>query len=119
MLPQIRLQLMKRISPLIPEGDLPNEEPSPEALEVGRGTRADRDYHKNYKQPSSSFVNPSGKQVVNAPSGNNNGIAGPKEAFKYDFIEHFKHIPARLHILDLLRMSPHTLVITSFHNYKC
>ncbi|KAJ8639913.1 hypothetical protein MRB53_016607 [Persea americana] len=33
---------------------------------------------------------------------------GPKEAFKYDLIEHFKHIPARLHILDLLRMSPHT-----------
>ncbi|MBY3556007.1 retroviral-like aspartic protease, partial [Modestobacter lapidis] len=94
--------------PLDPEGDLPNEEPSPEALEVGRGTRSGRDYHKNYNQPSSSYVNPSGKQVVNAPSGKNNENAGPKEAFKYDLIEHFKHIPARLHILDLLRMSPQT-----------
>ena len=92
--------------PLDPEGDLPNEEPSLEALEVGRGTRSGRDYHKNYNQPSSSYVNPSGKQVVNAPSGKNNENAGPKEAFKYDLIQHFKHIPARLHILDLLRMSP-------------
>ncbi|XXG76866.1 hypothetical protein AAC387_Pa08g1139 [Persea americana] len=33
---------------------------------------------------------------------------GSKEAFKYDLIEHFKHIPARLHILDLLRISPQT-----------
>ena len=94
---------------LNPEGDLPNKEPSPEALEVGRGTRSGRDYHKNYNnQPSSSYVNPSGNQVVNASSGNNNDNAGPKEAFKYDLIEHFKHIPARLHILDLLRMSPQT-----------
>ncbi|XXG47282.1 hypothetical protein AAC387_Pa02g1950 [Persea americana] len=92
--------------PLDLEGDLPNEEPSPEALEVGRGTRSGWDYHKNYNQSSSSYVNPSGKQAVNAPSGNNKENTGPKEAFKYDLIEHFKHIPAQLHILDLLRMSP-------------
>ena len=92
--------------PLDPEGDLPNEEPFPEAFEVGRGTRSGRDYHKNYNQPSSYYVNPSRKQVVNAPSGNNNNNAGPKEAFKYDLFEHFKHIPARLHILNLLRMTP-------------
>ena len=80
--------------PLNPEGDLPNEEPSPEALEVGKGTRSGRDYHKNYNQSSSSsYVNPSGKQAVNASSSNNNENAGPKEAFKYDLIEHFKHIP--------------------------
>ena len=47
--------------PLDPKGDLPNEEPSPEALEVGRGTRSGRDYHKNYNQSSSSYVNPLGK----------------------------------------------------------
>ena len=35
-------------------------------------------------------------------------MQAPKEAFKYDLIEHFKHIPARLHILNLLRMSPQT-----------
>ena len=71
---------------LDPEGDLPNEEPSPEALEVGRGTHYGQDYHKNYNQPSSSYVNPSRKQVVNAPSGNNNENEGPREAFMYDLI---------------------------------
>ncbi|MBY3556070.1 hypothetical protein HGI15_22305, partial [Modestobacter lapidis] len=94
--------------PLNSEGGLPNEESSPEALEIGKGTRSGRDYHKNYNLPSSSYVNPSGNPNVNAPSGNNNEHAGPKEAFKYDLIEHFRHIPARLHILDLLRMSPQT-----------
>ena len=94
--------------PLEPEGGLPKEEPPLDAFEVGKGTRSGRDYHKNYNQSSSSYLNPSGKQAVNAPSGNNNENAGPKEAFKYDLIEHFKHIPARLHILDLLRMSPQT-----------
>ncbi|XXG62827.1 hypothetical protein AAC387_Pa05g1131 [Persea americana] len=90
---------------LEPEEGLPKEEPPLEAFEVGKGTRSGRDYHKIYNQPSSfSYVNPSGKQAVNAPSGNDNENAGPKEAFKYDLIEHFKHIPARLHILDLLRM---------------
>ena len=49
-----------------------------------------------------------GKQAVNASSGGDNENAGPKEAFKYDLIEHFKHILALLHILDLLRMSPQT-----------
>ncbi|KAJ8622008.1 hypothetical protein MRB53_030537 [Persea americana] len=91
-----------------PEEGLPKEEPPLEAFEVGRGTRFGRDYHKNYNQPSSSYVNPSGKQVVNAPSGNDNENARPKEAFKYDLIEHFKHIPACLHNRDLLRMSPQT-----------
>ncbi|XXG47521.1 hypothetical protein AAC387_Pa02g2156 [Persea americana] len=95
--------------PLEPEGGLSKEEPPLEAFEVGKGTRFGRDYHKNYTQPSSSsYVNPSGKQAVNAPSGGDNENAGLKEAFKYDLIEHFKHIPARLHILDLLRMSPQT-----------
>ncbi|XXG73026.1 hypothetical protein AAC387_Pa07g2008 [Persea americana] len=95
--------------PLEPEGGLPKEEPPLEAIEVGKGTRSGRNYHKKYNQPSfSSCVNPSGKQAINALSGNNNENAGPKEAFKYDLIEHFKHIPARLHILDLLRMSPQT-----------
>ena len=28
------------------------------------------------------------KNVINAPSGNNNENAGPKEVFKYDLIEH-------------------------------
>ena len=94
--------------PLDPKG-LPKEEPALEAFEVEKGTRSGRDYHKNYNQPSSSsYVNPSGKQVVTVPSGNNIENAGPKEAFKYDLTEHFKHIPSRLHILDLLRMSPHT-----------
>ena len=79
--------------PLDPKGDLPNKDPSPEALEVGRGTRSGRDYYKSYNQPSSSYVNPSGKQVVNTLSGNNNDNAGPKEAFKYELIEHFRHIP--------------------------
>ncbi|XXG53269.1 hypothetical protein AAC387_Pa03g1386 [Persea americana] len=55
---------------LDPKGDLPNEEPSPEALEVGGGIRSGWDYHKNYNQPSFSYVNPSGKQVINTPSGN-------------------------------------------------
>ena len=68
--------------PLDPEGDLPNEDPSPEALEVGIGTCSGWDYNKNYNQCSSSYVNPSGKQVVNSPSGNNNENAGPKDAFK-------------------------------------
>ena len=95
--------------PLEPEGGLPKEEPPLEAFEVGKGTRSGRDYHKNYNQPSSSsYVNPSGKQAVNAPSGGDNENAGLKEAFKYDLIEHFKYIHARLHILDLLRMSPQT-----------
>ena len=95
--------------PLEPEGGLAKEEPPLEAFEVGKGTRSGRDYHKNYNQPSSSsYVNPSGKQAVNAPSGGDNENAGLKEACKYDLIEHFKHIPARLHILDLLRMSPQT-----------
>ncbi|KAJ8624407.1 hypothetical protein MRB53_032937 [Persea americana] len=95
--------------PLEPEGGLPKEEPPLEAFQVGKGTRSGRDYHKNYNQPSSSsYVNPSGKQAVNAPSGGDNENAGLKEACKYDLIEHFKHIPARLHILDLLRMSPQT-----------
>ncbi|XXG82708.1 hypothetical protein AAC387_Pa10g0606 [Persea americana] len=95
--------------PREPEGGLPKEERPLESFEVGKGTRSGRDYHKNYNQPSSfSYVNPSGKQAVKAPSGNNNENAGPKDAFKYDLIEHFKHIPARLHILDLLRMSPQT-----------
>ncbi|XXG73202.1 hypothetical protein AAC387_Pa07g2161 [Persea americana] len=95
--------------PLEPKGSLPKEEPPLEAFEVGKSIRSGRDYHKKYNQPSSSYyVNPLGKQVVNASSGNNNENAGPKEAFKYDFIEHFKHIPTRLHILDLLRMSPQT-----------
>ncbi|XXG79989.1 hypothetical protein AAC387_Pa09g0950 [Persea americana] len=53
-------------------------------------------------------VSPGGDQAANAPRSNNNENAGPKEALKYDLIEHFKHILARLHILDLLRMSPHT-----------
>ncbi|WP_205963772.1 hypothetical protein, partial [Roseicella aquatilis] len=75
---------------------------------VGKSTCSGRDYHKNYNQHSSSYVNPSGKQAVNAPSGGDNENAGLKEAFKYDLIEHFKHIPARLHNLDLLRMSPQT-----------
>ena len=95
--------------PLDPEGALPNEGPSQESLEVGRGTRFGRDYYKNYNQPSSStYVYPSGKDFVNAPSGNNIGNVGPKEAFKYDLIEYFKHKLARLHILNLLRMSAHT-----------
>ncbi|XXG62961.1 hypothetical protein AAC387_Pa05g1244 [Persea americana] len=95
--------------PLEPEGGLPKEEPPLEAFEVGKGTRSGWDYHKNYNQPSSSsYVILSGKQAVNAPSGSDNENAGPKEAFKYDLIEHFKHTPARLHILDLLRMSPQT-----------
>ncbi|XXG62730.1 hypothetical protein AAC387_Pa05g1043 [Persea americana] len=81
--------------PLDPEEGLPKEEPSLEAFEVGKGTRSSRDYHKNYNQPSSSsYVNPSGKRVVNAPSGNDNENECPKEAFKYDLIEHFQHIPA-------------------------
>ncbi|XXG77087.1 hypothetical protein AAC387_Pa08g1316 [Persea americana] len=81
---------------LEPEGGLPKEEPPLEAFEVGKGTHSGWDYHKNYNQPfSSSYVNPSGKQAVNAPSGNDNENACPKEAFKYDLIEHFKHIPAR------------------------
>ncbi|KAJ8615169.1 hypothetical protein MRB53_034541 [Persea americana] len=87
--------------PLEPEGGLPKEEPPLKAFEVGKGTRSGRDYHKNYNQPSSSsYVNPLGKQAVNAPSGGDNENVGLKEAFKYDLIEHFKHIPARLHILD-------------------
>ncbi|XXG53361.1 hypothetical protein AAC387_Pa03g1463 [Persea americana] len=89
--------------PLEPEEGLPKEKPPLEPFEVGKGTRSGRDYHKNYNQPSSSsYINPSGKQTVNAPSSNNNENAGPKEAFKYDLIEHFKHILAQLHILDLL-----------------
>ena len=88
--------------PLDPKDALLNEDPSQEALEVGRGTRSGRDYHKNYNQSPFTYVNPSGKDVVNAPSGDKDEHAGPKEAFKYDLIEHFKHIPARLHILDLL-----------------
>ncbi|XXG53350.1 hypothetical protein AAC387_Pa03g1453 [Persea americana] len=95
--------------PLEPEGGLPKEEPPLEAFEVGKGTRFGRDYHKSYNQSSSSsYVNPSGKQTIKALSGNNNENAGPKEAFKYDSVEHFKDIPARLHILDLLRMLPQT-----------
>ena len=66
---------------LDPEGDLPNEEPSPEAFEVGRGTHSGRDYHKNYNQSSSSYVNPSGKQAVKALSGNNNENA-PQGGFQ-------------------------------------
>ncbi|XXG41999.1 hypothetical protein AAC387_Pa01g2358 [Persea americana] len=94
---------------LEPEGGLPKEEPPLEAFDVGKGTRSGWDYHKNHNQPSSSsYVNPSGKQAVNAPSGSDNENAGLTEALKYDLIEHFKHIPARLHILDLLRMSPQT-----------
>ena len=82
MLLQKHFQQNEKDQLLDPEGDLPNEEPSPKALEVGRGTRFGRDYLKNYNQSSSSYVNPLGKQVVNAPSGNNNENAGPKEAFK-------------------------------------
>ncbi|XXG73180.1 hypothetical protein AAC387_Pa07g2141 [Persea americana] len=81
--------------PLEPEEGPPEEKPPLEAFEVGKGTHSGRDYHKNYNQSSaSSYVNPLGKQAVNAPSGNVNENAGPKEAFKYDLIEHFKHIPA-------------------------
>ncbi|XXG53393.1 hypothetical protein AAC387_Pa03g1488 [Persea americana] len=69
--------------PLEPKGGLLKEEPRLEAFEVGKGTRFGRDYHKNYNQPSSSsYVNPSGKQAVNAPSGGDNENAGLKEAFK-------------------------------------
>ncbi|XXG47440.1 hypothetical protein AAC387_Pa02g2086 [Persea americana] len=95
--------------PLEPEWGLPKEEPPLEAFEVGKSTCSGGDYHKYYNQPSSSsYVNPLGKQAVNAQSGGDNENAGPKEAFKYDLIEHFKHIPARLNIPDLLRMSPQT-----------
>ena len=69
--------------PLEPEEGLPKEEPPLEAFEVGKGTRSGWDYNKNYNQPSSSsYVNPSGKQAVNAPSGNNNENAGPKGGFQ-------------------------------------
>ena len=88
--------------PLDPEDALMIEDPSQEALEIGRGTRSSRDYHKNYNQSPFTYVNPSGKDVVNAPCGNKDEHAGRMEAFKYDLIEHFKYIPARLHILDLL-----------------
>ena len=66
-----------------PEGGLPKEERPLEAFEVGKGTRSGRDYHKNYNQlsSSSSYVNPSGKQPINAPSSGDNENAGPKEAF--------------------------------------
>ncbi|XXG59260.1 hypothetical protein AAC387_Pa04g1371 [Persea americana] len=67
---------------LEPQGGLPKEEPPLEAFEVRKGTLSGQDYHKNYNQPSSSsYVNPSGKQAVNAPSGSDNENAGPKEAF--------------------------------------
>ncbi|XXG47644.1 hypothetical protein AAC387_Pa02g2257 [Persea americana] len=71
--------------PLDSEEGLPKEEPSLKDFEVGKGTRSGRDYHKNYNQPSSSsYVNPSGKQTINAPSGDDNENEGPKEAFEYD-----------------------------------
>ncbi|XXG59312.1 hypothetical protein AAC387_Pa04g1418 [Persea americana] len=84
--------------PLEPEAGLPKEEPPLEAFEVRKRTRSGRDYHKNYNQPSSSsYVNPSGKQAVNAPSGNNNENAGPKEAFKLN-LDVDKHVPQVLQV---------------------
>ncbi|XXG46935.1 hypothetical protein AAC387_Pa02g1663 [Persea americana] len=69
--------------PLEPEGGLPKEEPPLEAFEVGKGTYSGRDYHKSYNQPSSSsYLNPSGKQAINAPSDDHNENGSPKEALK-------------------------------------
>lgn len=52
---------------------------------------------------SPSLVIPMG-QNVNAEDVNANVNERLIESFKYDLFEHLKHIPPRLHILDLLQM---------------
>ena len=44
----------------------------------------------------------------NAGNLNDNVNERPIEPFKYDLVEHLKHIHARLHILDLLQISKET-----------
>ncbi|XXG53576.1 hypothetical protein AAC387_Pa03g1655 [Persea americana] len=108
MLLRKRLQQMRRVNPWIPRVIFQTKTLLQKLLKLVEVPALEGITTKNYNQPSASYVNTLGKQVVNAPSSNNNENACPKEDFKYDLIEHFKHIPARLHILDLLRMSPHT-----------
>lgn len=54
--------------------------------------------------PTGSLVIPTGNNVnVNvAPSSFANESLMPKEPFKYDLVEHLRHIHAHLHILELL-----------------
>ena len=57
--------------------------------------------------PSPSLVVLTG-QDVNPYNVNTNANERPIEPFKYDLAEHLRHIPARLHILELLQISKET-----------
>ena len=82
------------------------------------GLRSGRSYKVNYDKPptstpstppsaSPSLVVTTG-QDVNVDSVNTDVNERPICPFKYDPIEHLKHVPARLHIIDLLQMSKET-----------
>ena len=82
---------------------------------IGEGTGSCRTYKVNYDKPSASTPSPSPSssstyvistgQNVNPDdvnSVNANESERPLEPFKYDLVDHIKHIPARLHVLGLL-----------------
>ena len=76
---------------------------------TGSGLRSRKNYKVNYGKPSTPTPSASPSLVV--PMGQNvNTNVNERliEPFKYYFVEHFKHIPARLYILDLLQMSKET-----------
>ena len=87
---------------------------------TGNGLRSGKGYKFNSDKPatlspstlpfvSPSLIVPTGQNVnpknVNA---NANANERPVEPFKYDPVEHLKHIHAWLHVLDLLQMSKET-----------
>ena len=85
---------------------------------TGSGLRSGRSYKFNYDKPatpspstlhsaSPSLVVPTGRDV-NPENVNADANERPIEPFKYDHVEHLRHIPASLHIFDLLQMSKET-----------
>ena len=82
------------------------------------GPESGNNYKVNYDKPSAptlsalpstspSLVVPT-EQNANSENVNTDVNGRPIEPFKYDLVEHLKHIPTRLHILDLLQMSKET-----------
>ena len=85
---------------------------------TGSGLRSERGYKINYDKPatpapsalpsaSPSLIVPTG-QDINSENVNADVNERLVEPFKYDLVEHLKHILARLHILNLLQMFKET-----------
>ena len=93
-----------------------------EVMAIQRSTgsvlRSGKGYKFNYDKPATPTLSalPPGspslvvttRQDVNPENVNANVNERPIEPFKYDLVEHLKHLLARLHILDLLHMSKET-----------